>query len=170
MNDMAHDERHRDQDVATTAALRTIPEPLRSAVDDEFWRYLEQGEVRVQRCGACDTVRYPPEPVCPACLAEDATWRLLTGTGSLLAWTTFHRQYFPTLPVPYTVGAVATPEGVIVCGRLEVGAASPRLELPVRLMVEPVMREGGQRSANFSWLYDPERDPGHAPQGGNYVA
>jgi hypothetical protein len=93
MNDMAHDERHRDQDVATTAALRTIPEPLRSAVDDEFWRYLEQGEVRVQRCGACDTVRYPPEPVCPACLAEDATWQLLTGTGSLLAWTTFHRQY-----------------------------------------------------------------------------
>jgi uncharacterized OB-fold protein len=142
-------------ETASTATMRTIPEPLHSFSDDQFWRFVESGEVRIQRCLACGTVRYPPEPVCPACLSADAVWEPLAGTGSLLAWTTFHRQYFSGFPVPYTVGAVLTDEGPIICAPVEGDPAeSPRPGLRVRLVIEPVLREGGERSAIFSWHHD----------------
>jgi uncharacterized OB-fold protein len=40
----------------------------------------------------------------------------LTGKGTVLGWTIFHRPYFPELPVPYTVVAVETDEGPILVG------------------------------------------------------
>lgn len=150
---------------AGTTTLRTIPDPLRSPSDDEFWGFIGNGEIRIQHCVPCGTVRYPPEPVCPACLSPDATWKAIAGRGTLLAWTTFHRQYLAAFPVPYTVGAVVIEEGPIVCALLEgVADGDLRPDLPVRLVTEPVLREGGALSAIFSWRPDHERDqPDHEP-------
>lgn len=92
------------------------PLPRKGVFDDPYWSYAAAGELRVQRCVACGHHRYPPGPVCPECLAPEHTWERLSGTGELLAWTVFHRQYFPELPVPYTVGAVRTPEGPVLIG------------------------------------------------------
>lgn len=94
------------------------PQPQPSVHDGPYWRYAAVGELRLQRCTACGHVRYPPGPACPECLAAEHSWELLSGTGELLAWTVFHRAYFPDIPVPYAVLAVRTPEGPILIGNL----------------------------------------------------
>ncbi|GAA0378816.1 hypothetical protein Acor_77830 [Acrocarpospora corrugata] len=86
--------------------------------DEPYWQYAEAGELRLQQCVACASFRYPPAPICPECLTEEHDWAALSGQGSLLAWTVFHRQYFPDIPVPYLVGAVVTAEGPILIGNI----------------------------------------------------
>ena len=97
----------------------TRPRPVDSPEDATFWEYVCRGELRIQRCEKCGRLRYPPAPCCPTCLSEDTEWAPVSGSGTLLTWVTMHRQYFPTLAVPYIVGAVELQEGVIMCGNLE---------------------------------------------------
>jgi len=96
--------------------MRPAPQP--GLHDEPYWRYAAAGELRLQRCAGCGHVRYPPGPACPECLAAERSWERLSGTGELLAWTVFHRPYFPGIPVPYVVLAVRTPEGPILIGNL----------------------------------------------------
>ncbi|MEU0987451.1 OB-fold domain-containing protein [Streptomyces sp. NPDC005953] len=115
------------------------PAPPSGRYDAPYWRYAAEGELRLQRCGGCGQFRYPPGPVCPDCLAEEASWERLSGTGTLLAWTVFHRQYFPWIPAPYLVGAVRTTEGPILIGNL-VGIDATWLvhDMPLRAVFESV--------------------------------
>lgn len=115
------------------------PLPTKGPYDVPYWRHVAEGELRLQRCSSCDQFRYPPGPVCPECLAPEYTWEPLSGSGSLLAWTVFHREYFPGLPVPYIVAAVRTPEGPILVGNL-VRMAEVRLshDMPLRAVFEDV--------------------------------
>jgi uncharacterized protein len=114
------------------------PAPGPGLHDTPYWRYAAAGELRLQRCEGCGHFRYPPGPVCPECLARESSWEQLSGTGTLLAWTVFHRQYFSWLPTPYLVGAVRTPEGPILIGNL-VGTDAARLthDMPLRAVFEP---------------------------------
>ncbi|MEU5401452.1 OB-fold domain-containing protein [Streptomyces sp. NPDC005963] len=115
------------------------PKPASGLYDAPYWRYAAAGELRLQRCGECAGFRYPPGPVCPDCLAEESSWEQLSGTGTLLAWTVFHRQYFPWIRAPYLVGAVRTTEGPILIGNL-VGTTAADLihDMPLRAVFETV--------------------------------
>ncbi|WP_083502066.1 OB-fold domain-containing protein [Sphaerimonospora mesophila] len=120
------------------------PAPRRGVFDEPYWRYAAAGELRVQRCAACGGLRYPPGPSCPECLSAEHEWAALSGRGSLLAWTVFHRQYFPGVPVPYIVAAVRTAEGPILIGNI-VGAAASDLthEMPLTALFEDVTTADG---------------------------
>jgi uncharacterized OB-fold protein len=61
------------------------------------------------------------------------------GSGRIVSWTRFHRQYFPELPPPYLVVSVALDEGPMVVGNL-LGdqAVDPTVGAPVRLCLQPV--------------------------------
>jgi uncharacterized OB-fold protein len=118
------------------------PEPRRGIYDAEFWEFVQREELRIQRCSACAALRYPPAPVCPQCLSPECEWTPLSGKGTVLAWTTFHRQYFPELPVPYTVVAVETAEGPIVIGNyVNSGGRRAACGDEVRLVFEDVEGE-----------------------------
>lgn len=115
------------------------PVPRQGIFDAPYWRYVAAGELRLQRCAACGQHRYPPGPACPECLAPEHTWEPLSGTASLLAWTVFHRQYFPEIPVPYVVVAVRTPEGPILIGNLVAATAADLAHgMPMRVVYEDV--------------------------------
>ncbi|MCM2391879.1 Zn-ribbon domain-containing OB-fold protein [Streptomyces albipurpureus] len=118
-----------------TPPQRPAPQP--GIYDTPYWRYTAAGELRLQRCGGCERFRYPPGPVCPDCLAQESSWERLSGAGTLLAWTVFHRQYFPAIEVPYLVGAVRTPEGPILIGNLiDTSAAELSHDMPLRAVFE----------------------------------
>lgn len=121
------------------------PLPMRGHFDDEFWGHVARGEYRMQRCEDCGFIRYPPAPCCPACLSESAHWDVLSGTGRIVSWTRFHRQYFADLPPPYVVVSVATTEGPMVIGNL-VGAAGlePMIGAAVELQFETVATPEGE--------------------------
>lgn len=77
-----------------------------------------KGELRLQSCDSCGLFRYPPSAVCPDCGAAKASWTRLKGTGTIRAWATYHRQYLPELPAPYTIVSVEVPEGPLLIGEL----------------------------------------------------
>jgi len=87
---------------------------LFSPYDQPFWDSVSDDAMRLQRCTACGTVRYPPGPACPDCLSADAAWVPASGAATVLSWMVFHRQYLPAYSAPHTVVAVQLEEGPIM--------------------------------------------------------
>ena len=78
----------------------------------------------------------------------------MCGRGRVIAWTTFHRQYFKELPVPYTVVSVQLEEGPILIGNvLNAGPDSLRLDLPVHVEFESVPADDGEWLI-YQWAAD----------------
>jgi hypothetical protein len=91
---------------------------LYSHYDAPLWESIAAGAMQLQKCSNCAALRYPPGPTCPKCLSTDYTWTPIAGTGRILSWTTFHRQYLPAYPAPHTVVAVQLTEGPIMIGHV----------------------------------------------------
>jgi uncharacterized OB-fold protein len=121
------------------------PRPASGIYEKLFWEAVQKREFRLQRCRSCGHVWYPPGPVCPECLADNWEMALMSGKGRVIAWTVFHRQYFPNMPVPYLVVSVATDEGPLMIGNI-IGAdvSATRLDLPVHVEFEPAKSDDGE--------------------------
>ena len=126
------------------------PGPVRGLFDDVLWQFAEQGELRLQQCKACGQVRYLPGPVCPACLSEDYCWARMGGTGKIMSWCVFHKQYFPEMPTPYAVILVSIPEGPVLAGNiLDCPVEDLRIDMPVTVSLEPVIWSDGRGGRLF---------------------
>lgn len=93
--------------------------PVISINDVPMWASMERGALALQCCDQCNTFRYPPAPVCPECLSETATWKPVSGKGSVLSWVIFHRKYFDDHIPPYNSVAVRLEEGPIIVSQLK---------------------------------------------------
>lgn len=95
------------------------PQRVLGLYDEPFWsRLKETGRMHLQCCSRCDAWRYPPGPVCQACLSPDCEWKPVSGGGELLSWIMFRKQYLPAYPAPYNVIAVRLDEGPTVISNL----------------------------------------------------
>ena len=106
-----------------------------SPYDATLWDSFAEDRMRLQCCDDCGTFRYPPGACCPQCLSTAATWQPIAGTGRVLSWTTYHRQYLPAYPAPTTVVAAMLDEGEILITNIdpsEVGDLA--LDRPVRVV------------------------------------
>ena len=85
-----------------------------------YWEGLQAGQLRVQRCAACGTLRHYPRPMCPACHSFEVEWLALAGPGRVHSWTRPHQSALPGFAdqVPFTLLTVDMAEGVRVLGRL----------------------------------------------------
>lgn len=121
------------------------PAPLRGLFEDAFWRHLGEGRMCLQRCDDCSSARYPSAPCCPRCGSEASTWMPVAGSGRIVSWTRFHRQYFAEVPPPYLVVSVALDEGPMVVGNL-LGdpAVDPAIGAPVRLCLQTFETAAGR--------------------------
>ncbi|MGH6680765.1 MAG: Zn-ribbon domain-containing OB-fold protein [Bradyrhizobium sp.] len=89
-----------------------------SLYDRPMWGSIRARRMALQKCRSCGRFRYPPAPICPTCLAMEYDWQELAGTGTILSWVIFHRQYLESFPPPYNVVAVALTEGPIFISNL----------------------------------------------------
>lgn len=87
--------------------------PTINELNRPFWDGAAAGELRFQRCAACDHLRYPISPNCPRCLDPGGEWVPVSGRGTVLSYAVFHRSYHPSRAdaIPYTVALVQTEEG-----------------------------------------------------------
>ncbi|MBX6389937.1 MAG: OB-fold domain-containing protein [Frankia sp.] len=92
------------------------PDRVLGGPHDAFWRYCEQGELRMQRCGACQHLQWPPvDAACERCASTDVRrWDRLSGRGHLVSWCVFERAYYQELPVPWDTILVELAEGPLV--------------------------------------------------------
>jgi uncharacterized protein len=77
-----------------------------------FWAATMQGELRMQSCGACGRLRFPPRPMCPHCRSLACGWRLMSGRGRIWSYVVPHPPLLPDYAVlaPYNVIVVALEE------------------------------------------------------------
>lgn len=78
-----------------------------------YWNGLAQGEVRLQKCGTCGTHQYPPETFCYECGAQNLSWVVVTGEGTVYSFIVVHQPYHKAFKafLPYKVVIVQMDEG-----------------------------------------------------------
>ena len=121
---------------------RLLPTPV--GLNAEFYAFLAQGELRVQRCDACGTWRHPPRHRCAACGSADAHWATPAGRGRLFTWTVTHRAVDPAFTPPYAIVVVELDEGPRLVGNVRgLEPSELALDLPVVVEIERVTAEIG---------------------------
>ena len=97
-----------------------FPVPVPDADTQPFWDGCAEGELRIQRCAACDAWIWQPRPVCWKCQTPGPVWTPVVGDGVVASWTVMRP---PTLRafadlVPYVILLVELDEGVRMVGYL----------------------------------------------------
>ena len=105
----------------------------------EYQAFLAAGELRMQRCDHCGTVRHPPRWICPECLGTDWTWQPLLGTGRVETFVWYFESLDPRFTeLPYNVAVVRLEEGVrVVTNVLHVAFGELSVGQRVRAKITP---------------------------------
>ena len=122
-------------------------------VDDltrPFWEGTAVGVLRMQACGACGRLRFPPRPMCPFCQSLDVEWRVMSGRGTVWSYVVPHPPVLPAFEplAPYNVVVVALDEDptLRLVGNLlaspdgainDIDPATIRIGEPVRVVFQP---------------------------------
>ncbi|MFC6934545.1 OB-fold domain-containing protein [Actinomadura yumaensis] len=122
------------------AAKKAGRYPLRPAIGQDtafFWEGVDAGELRVQRCAACGTLRHPPGPMCPRCHSTDRDHVVASGRGTVHSYVVHHHPPVPGRTPPYVVAVVELEEGVRIVGNVNGCAPEDvKVGMPVRLTFE----------------------------------
>lgn len=73
-----------------TMKFESATTPLPDVNDRElagYWEGTAAGELRVQECSRCATLRWPPRAACGACQCLEARWKAVPPRGTLFSWT-----------------------------------------------------------------------------------
>ncbi len=104
-------------------------------LDTEFyWEGARQGELRIQKCGECGTLRHPPGPMCPHCHATKRDYAVASGRGTVYSYVVHHHPPVPGRTPPYVVALVELEEGPRVLGNLlDIAPEDVTVGMPVEL-------------------------------------
>jgi hypothetical protein len=93
--------------------MAELPLPVPSPDNQPFWDALNEGELRIQRCTGCGTLRHPPRPMCAHCRSFDTEWVVVSGRGTVFSYTVTHQPIHPALVdrVPFATVLVELEEG-----------------------------------------------------------
>lgn len=125
--------------MAETAYKKPVPR-----IDEEtrgYWEACRRHELVLQRCGACNTLRYYPRAVCPECLSDEVRWEKMSGRGTVYTFTVTYQNQAPGFrdELPYVLAYVTLDEGpqmltnVVGCKPDEV-----KVGMPVEVTFEDV--------------------------------
>jgi uncharacterized OB-fold protein len=92
----------------TERPRRPLPEPTPET--RHFWEGTAAGELRLQRCSACEHVYFPPRPFCPACASREVLVFAASGRATLYSYVINHRP-MPGFDDPHSIAVVELEEG-----------------------------------------------------------
>lgn len=107
---------------------KLVPSPLPET--QPYWDGLNEGNLKVQKCGSCGRLRHYPRPVCDKCHSMDVDWATMTGNGKVHTWTITHHAFHPGFKteLPYVLVTVDLDEGVGMQAQLD-APADTKLEV-----------------------------------------
>jgi uncharacterized OB-fold protein len=120
-----------------------IEKPLPRPTEDSapYWEAARAGELRMQRCGDCGHIRFPPALLCARCLSENVEWVKLSGRGTVFSWIVVHQSQHPAFnaDTPYNVTIVELDEGprlhttMVECANEDI-----RIGMPVEVVFDKI--------------------------------
>jgi uncharacterized OB-fold protein/acyl dehydratase len=99
---------------ASTGASAAKPRRLRPTRGHDnawWWEGVERGELRIQRCRNCQTLRHPPRPMCGACQSIEWDWIVSKGAGTVYSYVVLHHPPIPGYDFPLPVALIDLDEG-----------------------------------------------------------
>ncbi|GAA1723495.1 Zn-ribbon domain-containing OB-fold protein [Fodinicola feengrottensis] len=95
------------------------------AESKEFWDGIAAGELRIQRCEACDQAVFYPRALCTHCHSDRLVWTVAKGLGTVYSYTVAHRGFGEfAAQAPFTVALVDLDEGARMLTRIVGGTVS----------------------------------------------
>lgn len=124
--------------------MNARPLPRLQGLTREFYAWCARGQLRFQRCAACDAWRHVPREMCARCGSFEWRWEKSAGTGQVYTWTTVERPMHPAFAgdAPYAVVVVEMAEGVRFASTVtNCPPERLRIGMPVRVVFERRTRE-----------------------------
>ncbi|MDB5967863.1 MAG: DNA-binding protein [Hydrocarboniphaga sp.] len=84
--------------------------PQLTPLTEPFWKGGADGQLRLQRCAACQRFMHPPRPICINCYSRELTWEVISGRGVVESFTINHQPWRPDLKDPYVIAIVSLAE------------------------------------------------------------
>jgi uncharacterized OB-fold protein len=103
------------------AAKPAKPPRPRPAITEDNAFYFEgtlAGELRIQRCTDCGTLRHPPLPACGKCSGLNWDYVVSAGRGELFSMVVNHFPQVPAFDYPLPIGLIALDEGTRIVANL----------------------------------------------------
>ena len=103
--------------------------PVVDEYSQPFWDGALAGELRIQACGSCGRLRFPPRPMCPHCQSREVTWQTMSGRGAIYSFVVPHPPLLPAYAAvaPYNVALVELEEDPLIrlVGNVVAGEDAP---------------------------------------------
>lgn len=119
------------------------PIPAATPETAHFWEGTLAGELRLQRCDACDHVYFPPRPFCPECSSRKVSVFTASGRGRLESYVISERPH-PAFDGPYSIALVALDEGPRMMSNIVGCPQTPEaleLDMPLQVTFERLSDE-----------------------------
>jgi hypothetical protein len=117
---------------------RALPHPTPETA--HFWEGTRQGELRLQRCDACDRPYFPPQPLCPRCGSRSIRVVRACGRARLYSYVISHLAA-PGFEAPYAIAVVELEEGPRMLTNLVDLPATPealQLDMALEVVFQPI--------------------------------
>ena len=116
---------------------RALPQPTPET--QHFWDGCKAGELRLQKCVACEQSYFPPRPFCPACGSRDVAVYKASGKAILYSYVINHRPRPDMGTAPHSIAVVQLDEGPRMMTNIVGCPQTPealQLDMPVEVTFE----------------------------------
>ncbi len=96
----------------------SITRPMVNRDSQFFWDGTALGELRLQTCNVCGSLRFPPGPACPDCGALDRGHQVASGRGTVFSYVVHRHPPVPGKELPIVLVLVELEEGLRMLGEL----------------------------------------------------
>jgi len=83
------------------------PLPELTPANDWFWTSGRDGRLHIQGCADCGTLVHPPVPICQKCRSRERVPVVVSGRGTVVAFTINQHPWSPAFDPPYAIANVA---------------------------------------------------------------
>jgi len=130
---------------AAPAAAPSAPRRLRPPLGHDnkwWWDGIAAGELRIQRCKQCQTLRHPPRPMCGNCQSIEWDWLVSKGAGTVYSYVVMHYPPIPGYDFPLPVALIDLDEGTrLVANVAGCKPAEVKVGMRVQAKIENVDEE-----------------------------
>lgn len=85
--------------------------PPRAHDNGWWWEKIDSGELHIQRCAECKTLRHPPRPMCGQCQSLEWDSIVSAGRGEVHSYVIMHHPPIPGYGFPIAVAVIDLEEG-----------------------------------------------------------
>jgi uncharacterized protein len=127
--------------------------PVPDALSQPFWDAVNEKQLILQSCAACDMLQYPPRQTCGACKsAENLGWKEVSGKGHISSYIVIEDgrldRRMPDQPYNLAVVTLDEDPGINFYANLP---GTPVDEVPVGAAVEVVFEEVAPGQLIHEW-------------------